>query len=590
MKRGTGLTLIGVVLFAVFLMYLILALVSKSNLPSFSPIPQLSPAIQPHLPLGCSNAEISATWESIFLETDSSGITIFTNDTIENSPYCDFYIATKEVSGELYTLMGYEEIQTYVNKSNIDAIKVKLGSTLIDDVNDNASFYINDEYGEYYYIEYIKDIKSSQYRPLPGIISTQAAHTEFSNIFNINSIELNVDDWYVIGEDIDIFRFNNYESNIIEEGKVNPIYPFSSYNFKFNNNSGIVGPCTQNWRAINDTCKSNERFNQYYDDNNFCQNNTGMPTNLTFDCDYEGNGIIGNITELPTTNINPNVQVNDSLLNLSLSYTNTQNIEILDSGKTIIEFNWNFSSNPFNLRNISITKQPSSSDIGYLIANKISSTKTFYVSRILNSSRVCVKNAEVSSISSISDDCDETNEFLLNCPGTNSSFSCSIPSTNDTYIITGLTNSGVVEYNPADSCIPTWVYSNWTECNEFTTNQSRVARDVTGCLANITQTQNCSIFVPLPTCSTNWNCTQFEPTKCQKNETQLRTCTDYNYCNSTNDRPSSSQICDYKSNNIFFLIIIIVSIIVLIIIIIIIIFIVLGNQNSKFEQVNDPYK
>jgi len=46
-----------------------------------------------------------------------------------------------------------------------------------------------------------------------------------------------------------------------------------------------------------------------------------------------------------------------------------------------------------------------------------------------------------------------------------------------------------------------------------------------------------------PTCSPNWQCTSWSPNPCTAGQTQTRTCTDANSCDTTSGKPAESQSC-----------------------------------------------
>lgn len=74
----------------------------------------------PYIPTSCSSSEISATWDSIFKATDSSGIILATYST--QSGRCTGYSAAKNISGVMYLLRG-RALSGSSNLSEIVAIK-----------------------------------------------------------------------------------------------------------------------------------------------------------------------------------------------------------------------------------------------------------------------------------------------------------------------------------------------------------------------------------------------------------------------------------------------------------------------------------
>ena len=71
--------------------------------------------------------------------------------------------------------------------------------------------------------------------------------------------------------------------------------------------------------------------------------------------------------------------------------------------------------------------------------------KATQVQKVLNSERVCIRNAPTSSISEISTSCNQASEVLLDCDGNTNTEGLSCTSFEDYYLISGLTHSGIIE-------------------------------------------------------------------------------------------------------------------------------------------------
>ncbi|MEM5828965.1 MAG: hypothetical protein QW480_01865 [Candidatus Aenigmatarchaeota archaeon] len=145
----------------------------------------------------------------------------------------------------------------------------------------------------------------------------------------------------------------------------------------------------------------------------------------------------------------------DNSSNLSRKFENVKDIVLKDSNNNpLVKFYFNFSTRNLNLSNVVIKKNENSSRGSLVIYGLNSSlllnqTKTIWVDRKLNANHVCIKDAEISSISEINRNCNSSNEFLIKCDGSiyNASngarYSCIIQ--NNYYIISGLMHSGVIE-------------------------------------------------------------------------------------------------------------------------------------------------
>lgn len=340
--------------------------------------------------------------------------------------------------------------------------------------------------------------------------------------------------------------------------------------------------CTSNWTEIRNTCNNTETLLVWYNDTNKCNNLTGIPVNKTSGCDYNHNGLIGSDSSPSYSNLDMQIYIGSNLINNSLSYNTTQTVEIKENGTTRVMFDYNFST-PLNLKEISIKKQPSSSQIGYLIVNGINASKTLIVDK-LNSTAgaICVKKAEISAISSISNDCNESNEELVNCPGNHAGINCNI--SNNTFVVSGLTNSAVEEYSDVqaqNSCSANWNCSNWTICTS--SQQTRICVDSKGCNTTTnkpTEVQSCV------SCNVNWSCTNWKPTECPKNKTQTRLCLDTNNCKINTGKPEESQSCEYKSKNA--LVIVMIIIIILLICGLLVYFLYFNNKTGEDVIIQKP--
>ena len=158
--------------------------------------------------------------------------------------------------------------------------------------------------------------------------------------------------------------------------------------------------------------------------------------------------LFGNSSNVNTTSINPVIEIENST-DLNQKFNETHSIKIKNNNKTIVEFAFNFSNNSLDLRNISIDIQYNASN-GMTIINvkglPIIGTKTLYVDNMNNLTTLCIKDAEITSITQISSLCNGQNEFGISCPGTANSgkYNCTFADeSNTTFKIIGLTHSGI---------------------------------------------------------------------------------------------------------------------------------------------------
>jgi hypothetical protein len=267
------------------------------------------------------------------------------------------------------------------------------------------------------------------------------------------------------------------------------------------------------------------------------------PANLTIACDYDKNGIIGNLSSFQQTGTNIAVYVNNNPLNLSRVFNTTSLIEFREGNIARVMFTYNFLQ-PLNFKNIRIIKQANSSNFGYIIFNGINISKTFTVDRINSgSNRVCVKNRYVANISELSNSCDDIGEHIVNCPGSHGQFSCNL--SNNKFIVSGLTESAVREFIQSSvtvNCTPSWSCSDWSFCVRGV--QMRTCRDINNCHSNESKPETNKTCTPIArTCVPSWNCTEWQPAECPKNQTQSRKCLDLNKCRVNVNKPEEVQAC-----------------------------------------------
>ena len=149
--------------------------------------------------------------------------------------------------------------------------------------------------------------------------------------------------------------------------------------------------------------------------------------------------------------------ISSNLNSLNLTVNNSNNITsphgvlnaVLFNGTTpLVNFTWNFTnSSKLKLQNVSVTWGMTS--YGYVIVrgiplNGTSFNKTITLPRV-NSSMgyICIKDAEVSSISQVSSGCTASDEVILSCPGTSGNYTCTNTST--LIYVSGLKHSAVVQ-------------------------------------------------------------------------------------------------------------------------------------------------
>lgn len=327
--------------------------------------------------------------------------------------------------------------------------------------------------------------------------------------------------------------------------------------------------CVSSWKPVNTTCESNDRLTTWFNDSSSCETNSGKPPNETHHCDDDGNGLIGNFSTDSYSGFIPVVYVDGVLLNTSNVFSGTKKIKVNDGDSMLLEFQWDFST-PFDLDNVYIEKQPNSSKQGYLLIRNIDANKTVRVDKKNSSTNsVCVKNSDVSSQNSMTSSCSSTNEKLVPCPGSNSSYTCSLDG--NIYTVSGITNSLIKEFTGGvigSNCISNWACLDWSNC--INNQQMRVCTDSSSCPGAISPltTRSCTENRNA-NCIENWDCEFIS--ECV-NGKRNQTCIDQNNCGTIASRPPNSIACKKPGSFVwlFWTIVIILIIIILIVVALII--------------------
>ncbi len=208
-------------------------------------------------------------------------------------------------------------------------------------------------------------------------------------------------------------------------------------------------------------------------------------------------------------------------------------IEITDNNELILSINLNKNYN-IDTSTLVIEKQSFNSEKGSILIKGLNlenkGTKTIYLDNLDKSTNyLCIKDAEINSITEISTDCNAENEFLILCPGFNYQYSCQI--IKDKYKISGLRHSGVIEVTIED---PTTSTTTTIPITATSTTLSGSDDSGDGGSGNS--------FVP-SICDPNWVCDSWS--SCFNN-IQTRTCFDAANCDPIGEK-EEQQICSKAS-------------------------------------------
>ncbi len=184
----------------------------------------------------------------------------------------------------------------------------------------------------------------------------------------------------------------------------------------------------------------------------------GIPDDEDTDKDNDGiddtiDFLKGNVSNINNNFANMTLFI-DSDFNISKAFNGTKKIEFRNGDRKLLEFDFNFSNNTqLDFTNLSVLNA-SNSTIGAAIVKGIDLSqsgfkKTLLVEKIdSNLNGICIKDAEIDWIDNISSSCNSANEYKIECDGTSQNgYTCTYNSTIDSYQVSGLSHSGVIQYS-----------------------------------------------------------------------------------------------------------------------------------------------
>ncbi len=508
-KREKYLTLILIITGFIFLIFFTINFNLTGNVIEEPPTPDYR----------CSNQSIIDLWNFVF-QGGSNNLTIFNLTNYSEDSFfeitqskegmlgCPIYAAYQLNGNNLKILQGMD-LWLFTSMEAITAINIELTSEGLSEFSSqssNASYFLQASF-----LESLGNKTTSR-----SISEISEAQTKFESTFKVSSESWEKDYLNSTSGNLTIFGFN--ESALME-------------------NLTIFG------EEI-DPSGVNEKVGMIYATKNidiyiFLQVSiNGMLANLAKD--YE------NWTSPINTSLNEiTIKVNNTKFNILGDYSQEEDMEIFHKNKSLIKVKINLYD--LDLTNVTLKthEQDSSSDVGYIIINGLNASKNITLDKLNEDSEsVCIKDSEIQSITEISADCNLSDEYLLDCPGTLESYSCEI--INNSFFVTGLMHSAVTEFLPSQPniCVPNWDCQLWT--NQKEQCGYRNCLDLNNC-GNISdmplEYKECPIV-----CTPSWDCSDWSPEKCPKEEKKTRNCVDLNNCNSEKNKPSETLECEYKSN------------------------------------------
>jgi len=220
--------------------------------------------------MDCNDLALLNIWNSIFME-DASNINFNINSTAEECTA----IAYKNKSTDTYILMLGKYRYPSSNGLGIIALRANLTKGYINSLNASLSSFVFTE---------LKDIVSRTINTADNAVS------ESSSTFKIQSANLTFEsDRYTFRELINQ-NISDYYYTALTQIR---IHSNSSMNFFSFNEEYMLMNCTPLWQQINSSCRTDESFISRYNDANRCDIGPNSNyANKTFDCDFDGNGII----------------------------------------------------------------------------------------------------------------------------------------------------------------------------------------------------------------------------------------------------------------------------------------------------------
>jgi len=254
-------------------------------------------------------------------------------------------------------------------------------------------------------------------------------------------------------------------------------------------------------------------------DDNGTLGNESCTSNLTIlaDTDNDGmpdifDGLLYNESYVATTGISSlNITVGGNYTNESY-YEGVYEIKFNDGASLLMNFSHNFTESSLDLSNVTITKATNSLIVNLSGQVQPNFSKTLYIEDNSFAS-LCVKDAEVSSVSEISSSCTGANETnFTSCLGGSATINgITCVDTGTTIKIDNLSYSAILG-TPATSptspssggggCLTNWTCSAWSSCNNGTQTRT-CTKEKSSCYADLkkkpAENQSCIVDVPKET-------------------------------------------------------------------------------------------
>jgi hypothetical protein len=187
-----------------------------------------------------------------------------------------------------------------------------------------------------------------------------------------------------------------------------------------------------------------------------CNTSFTLCVSLCSDSDSDGvpdedDSLIGNSTDVQSEGLsNLTIEIGglDSDDPLASGLDSVETVTFIDDGKPVVEFEQDFSVSQLDLSEVVIKKEEARGVHGIVVQGLNLTGKTLFVDKRASEDALCIKDADIDSISRISRDCTGIDEvFFGRCSEgeTIGGYRCSIEDSQ--YKIEGMAHSGAVEMN-----------------------------------------------------------------------------------------------------------------------------------------------
>ena len=179
--------------------------------------------------------------------------------------------------------------------------------------------------------------------------------------------------------------------------------------------------------------------------------NVSLPANATLHRNCGNDSFIGDLNDIEDERVKiDEILVDDDNIDFDENFSEDGElpVEFVDEdGVVRISFDFDFEDEELNLKGVSVKKQSSSANYGYMIVGGIDVEKTVVIDKLVSSSNsVCIRDSSsVTSTSSFTDNCGSSSEELVKCDGEwDFGYKCGI--SGNLITVYGLEHSAVREY------------------------------------------------------------------------------------------------------------------------------------------------